>query len=301
MLSLFGFGKRHRSRRHSRKSVKPPAALLKMCRKLKIKTTSKKGGRRVYRKVSVLKKLLRHKKKMLLRKKKMLLRKKSRKVHKGRKKSRKVHKGHKVRKYRKAKEEDMEFGGRTRFGAVRFGAEGANEFGASSRRMAFGNDCSQKYKETYFGKRRSMASRKKAMTAFRKFYKRYCKVSPVRRRKVSPVRRRRSMRFGEGGNPPLWKSMGYEVCPMGQGGVLETTGLFASPCSNTVNEKVRDAEMNAVLPTYGLTGLTGMLTPVLGTLSGASLGGSSFGERRGARGKRYKAIDRKRWLRNRHQ
>jgi hypothetical protein len=75
--------------------------------------------------------------------------------------------------------------------------------------------------------------------------------------------------------------MGYEFCPMGQGGVLETTGLFASPCSKSVNQKLKNAEMKAVLPTYtgltgmgGIAGLTGMLSPVM-----AKSGGSSFGKR----------------------
>jgi hypothetical protein len=47
-------------------------------------------------------------------------------------------------------------------------------------------------------------------------------------------KRRRSRRrygFGNGGNPPLNASMGYEFCSNG-GGVLgaNSTGLFPSPC-----------------------------------------------------------------------
>lgn len=381
MLDLFGFGKRHRRpSRVSKKHVKkPPAALLRMCRKLKIKTTIKKGSRRVYKSVSVLKKLLRHKKKMLLRKKKMLLLRKKKKTQLRKLKKRfcKRSRNCVVRRYRREEEEEgeMEFGAPLRFGAVRFGQGGANEFGASARkrrRMGFGlspaemlqaaksqvtsqslktqaernaawaaatsarvpvpaqaaatsalvpipaqaaallkcknlaeNACKDQrptfrptiagcenkmcteWNSLLFGKRRpvrarrSMASRKKAMTAFRKFYKRYCKVTPVRRG---------GMRFGEGGNPPLWRSMGYEFCPLGQGGVLETTGLFASPCTKTVNQKVKDAELNAVLPTYdmgltGLTGLSGMFTPVMSALSGTDIAGGAagFGNRRRGR------------------
>jgi len=44
-------------------------------------------------------------------------------------------------------------------------------------------------------------------------------------------RRRRRYGFGNGGNPPLNASMGYEFCSNG-GGVLgaNSTGLFPSPC-----------------------------------------------------------------------
>ena len=57
------------------------------------------------------------------------------------------------------------------------------------------------------------------MKAFRSFYKRHYD---------------RSARFGNGGNPALNASMGYEFCPSGMGGVLgaNSTGLFPSPCTN---------------------------------------------------------------------
>uniref|UniRef100_A0A6C0AY84 Uncharacterized protein n=1 Tax=viral metagenome TaxID=1070528 RepID=A0A6C0AY84_9ZZZZ len=70
-MALFSFGKKRRvHRKKSGKGRKPPAALLKKCRKHHIKTTMKKGGKRVYRKVSTLKKLLARK-----------MRKMGRKVH----------------------------------------------------------------------------------------------------------------------------------------------------------------------------------------------------------------------------
>ena len=57
-MGFFSFGKKRKLHKRSRK---PPAALLKKCRKHHIKTTMKKGGKKVYRKVSILKKLLSHK------------------------------------------------------------------------------------------------------------------------------------------------------------------------------------------------------------------------------------------------
>ena len=49
--SMFG-----KKRKTSKKNVKPPAKILKMCKKLKIKVTIKRGSKRVYKSLSVLKK-----------------------------------------------------------------------------------------------------------------------------------------------------------------------------------------------------------------------------------------------------
>ena len=76
-MNLFSFGKKRKKVSRRKVAKKPPASLLKRCRKYRIKTTMKKGGKRVYRKVSMLKKLL---KKFL--KKKMHKIKKARKVRK---------------------------------------------------------------------------------------------------------------------------------------------------------------------------------------------------------------------------
>ena len=59
MLSFFSFGKK--KRRTSKRNSKPPTRLLKMCKKYRIKVTRKIGRKRVYKKVSVLKKQLRKK------------------------------------------------------------------------------------------------------------------------------------------------------------------------------------------------------------------------------------------------
>jgi hypothetical protein len=74
MLSLFGFGKKRKSK-NKRTNKKPPAKLLRLCKKLKIKVTIKRGRKRVYKKVTLLKKLCKRKMKL----------KKSRKVRKQRK------------------------------------------------------------------------------------------------------------------------------------------------------------------------------------------------------------------------
>lgn len=64
-MAFFLFGKKRRTRRKAskagKKTRKPPAAILKKCRKLKIKTTKKVGSKRVYRSISLLKKLIKNK------------------------------------------------------------------------------------------------------------------------------------------------------------------------------------------------------------------------------------------------
>ena len=206
MLSLFDFGKKRRrsvkkvSRKGSRKvrkgSRKPPARLLKICKKYHIKTTRKVGGKRVYKPSKVLAKMCLKKAMLKAKKKKM------------------------------------------------------------SRRSGFGNKKStmmmpkqmmgsEMMPPTAFGKRRGgrKVSKAAAMKAFKSFYKRHC----------SGMRR---SRFGNGGNPPLMNSMGYEFCPSGMGGVLgaNSTGLFPSPCTS-MNIGQSQAEAAATLPAYSSTGI----------------------------------------------
>jgi hypothetical protein len=59
-IQLFHFGKKKRKSR-SKKVRKPPAKLLKMCKRFKIKCTKKVGKRRVYKSAAVLKKQLKRK------------------------------------------------------------------------------------------------------------------------------------------------------------------------------------------------------------------------------------------------
>ena len=130
----------------------------------------------------------------------------------------------------------MEFGSRFRFGQC--GASYMDKpmmFGAP-KRISFGAKGSE------FGRRKPATkkiSKASAMKAFKAFYRRHC---------TSSMGRSRS-RFGNGGNPPLYQSMGYEFCPLGSGGVLgsNSTGLFPSPC-HSVNVKEAALERNVMLP-----------------------------------------------------
>jgi hypothetical protein len=69
-MAFFLFGKR-KIRRSAKKTKKPPAALLRRCRKLKIKTTKKVGRSKRYRSASLLKKLIKRKMKKMKKVKKM--------------------------------------------------------------------------------------------------------------------------------------------------------------------------------------------------------------------------------------
>jgi hypothetical protein len=74
---FFSFGKKKRTLRSTKKSRKPPAALIRMCKKHGIKCTRKVGRKRVYKSVSVLKKQLRRKKNLKKKKKSKSVKRKS--------------------------------------------------------------------------------------------------------------------------------------------------------------------------------------------------------------------------------
>jgi hypothetical protein len=272
MLSLLGFGKRRRRSTKSRKSAKkggrkPPAALLKMCKKYRVKTTVKRGTKRVYKKARLLKKLCMRKKKMMLKKKKST-------------KSRKVRRTRRVRRSRfggalsdiESKRPMLLFGAASgcglnkKPGMMGFGKKRAPKMNTRMamkqfdefykrhcshhlRKTRFGNlisdsVASKKFRKptvTEFGKKRYPKINKPlAMRQFKDFYKRHCHASS---------RMGGRFRFGSGGNPAL--SGGYEFCPSGQGGVLgaNSTGLFPSPCT-PYDAAQAAAEANVPLPTY---------------------------------------------------
>ncbi len=283
MLSLFGFGKRRKVKRSSKKSKavrKPPARLLKICKKYHVKATKKVGGRRCYKSVAVLKRMCLKKARAM--KKKMMKMMKRRKVSKRKSVKRKSHKRKSVHRKRRTnrmandEEEGMSFGSRrripmfgrrSRFGAnvvgtttknytvdPKTGAKYDNRTGLTASPSlndyktaydAFGEINTHAYdclnskgipqitcaKNMRFGKRRGSAkvSKAKAMKAFRSFWKRHCKG--------------RRSGFGNGGNPSLSASMGYEFCPNGMGGVLgaNSTGLFPSPCVSSSSSGAKAA------------------------------------------------------------
>jgi hypothetical protein len=69
MLSFLNFGKKKRKSRSKKGSRKPPAKILKACKRFKIKCTKKVGKRRVYKSVATLKKQLKRKMRKVRRRK----------------------------------------------------------------------------------------------------------------------------------------------------------------------------------------------------------------------------------------
>ena len=120
LSSLFGFGKRRRrsTKRSTKKhhSRKPPARLLKICKKYHVKATKKVGKHRVYKSVSVLKraclKKARAHRKKLLRKVKKHAKRSKKSVHRRRSHRRKSHR------MRMGEMDEMSFGRRYGFGAM---------------------------------------------------------------------------------------------------------------------------------------------------------------------------------------
>jgi len=237
MLSLFGFGKKRKSpsKKSSKKkgskkgNAKPPAKVLKMCKKLKVKVIIKRGSKRSYKKVSVLMKQCRRKLKMLKKLKKKMPKKSSKKAGSRRKGFR--------RSYKKK---------RSSFGSFRFGSScDAEKMMFGARRIRFGGSSAGMGME--FGKRRKAPKQKvtkaSAMKAFKEFYRRHC----------SPSLEFGRSRFGNGGNPALRESMGYEFCPLGSGGVLgaNSTGLFPSPCTSRNMGQVRREDSVMLPKRYG--------------------------------------------------
>jgi hypothetical protein len=270
-MGFFGFGKKKRTTRRKTVSKKPPARLIRICKKYRVKATRKVGGKRVYKSIKVLKKLCL--------KKAYALKKKLMKMAKSKKGSKKT-----TRRRRKSRfgeddeeEEDMSFGhrrsrfGQTMGGAIKESAKvaatnmgpvlvpkmGANVemMGIGPRLRNFYDDCQARNghyvapsctTSLRFGKRRRVgakASRKTAMKAFSAFFKRHCAG-------------RRGSRFGSGGNPPLSASMGYEFCPNGMGGVLgaNSTGLFPSPCIGSAPMTGRSSSFGgySMYPQFGM-------------------------------------------------
>ena len=219
MLSLFGFGKRRKVKRSSKKVKacrKPPSRLLKICKKYHVKATKKVGGRRCYKSIAVLKRMCLKKARAM--KKKMMKMMKRRKVSKRKVSKRKSVKRKSSKRRTNRMDDEMSFGSRRR--VPMFG---------SDHNMPNGMMMDDK---SMFGKRRGASvkvSKAKAMKAFRSFWKRHCKG--------------RKSGFGNGGNPTLSASMGYEFCPNGMGGVLgaNSTGLFPSPCVSSSSSGAKAA------------------------------------------------------------
>jgi len=268
MLATLSFGKRRRrsTKKSTKKVRKPPARLLKLCKKYRVKSSKRVGKHRVYKSVSVLKRQC-LKKAMALKKKLMKMHKKSKKTTRRRKTHRRGDEfgdemgfGRRRRRTRKTHAfgddsfgddsfgDDLEipedipmsaFGRYPQFGRSRFGGLTEDAKNMIGKQFSFGR--------SRFGSKQQCDTEGKKWTGINDkigtcgpygFGKRRSpKVSKAAAMKAfrtfykrhCAVNRR--TRFGSS-NPPLVNSMGYEFCSDGVGGVLgsNSTGLFPSPC-----------------------------------------------------------------------
>ena len=114
---------------------------------------------------------------------------------------------------------------RSGFGSGCGAMYGSGATGFGMRRLPSGGFAMGGRSMSAFGKKRRVVHKKKpvsraaAMKAFKKFYRLHCRATS------------RRSRFGAG-NPMLSMSMGGEFCPNG-GGVLESSGLYPSPCASS--------------------------------------------------------------------
>ena len=260
-MSFLGFGaRRRRSRkvsRKGRKGRKPSAQLIKMCKRYGVKVmrfgsrTTSFGSRRTksYKKAGALKKLcakairrrIKQVKRQMKNKKKSSGRRRRRARFGGVRKTlrglrRKAYKykytlgtagllggamvarrpGMRVRMRRYARRAGLMRpaslrGGRREADAYRYAANGVRRRGASKRATQTMKNFVHNFRLDKAGAGRKAFAESGRYLDFGK--------------------RRRRYRFGNGGNPPLSQSMGYEFCSNG-GGVLgaNSTGLFPSPC-----------------------------------------------------------------------
>jgi hypothetical protein len=257
MYSLFAFGKKRRSKRSSakgKKSRKPPAELIKICKMVGVKVTSKRGSKRVYKTVSVLKKIC-LKKLRKMEKKSSFGAKKKHAVGKSKKSSfgrlrrascmkkcgkvcrrkcqvaslkRKARRNPSKRNLGRLSKATKKTSTRRRTkkvapemsnALVKMSGFGNCQYNSPMNQMNFGGQDYGSAVAGYggmalFGKRRRAVPK---MT----------KKQLMKMLKGTSGRRRR-YRFGDGGNPSLMQSMGYEFDPTGKGGVLGmgSTGLF---------------------------------------------------------------------------
>jgi hypothetical protein len=259
MLSLFGFGKKRRSKRSSakgKKSRKPPAQLIKICKMVGVKVTSKRGSKRVYKTVSVLKKVCLKKLRKMEKKSSFGAKKKnaagkSKKSAFGRlRRASCVKKCGKVCR-RKCKVASLKRKARrnpskrnlarlskvtkktsTRRRTKKVSPEMSN---ALVKVSGFGNCQYSPMNQMKFGSS-DYANAANMMGGMAMFGKRRRSVPKMAKKQLMKLLkgtsgRRRRYRFGNGGNPSLMQSMGYEFDPTGKGGVLGmgSTGLFPTP------------------------------------------------------------------------
>jgi hypothetical protein len=231
MTLFFGKKRRRRTAKKAKSVKKPPARLLKICKKYRVKATKKVGKRRVYKSIAVLKRLC-LKKARALKKKLIKMAKRSKKTGK---------------KSKRATTRTRRRRTRSRFGDESGCPEGdikcIREWFKKKERSNFGDESGcpegdikcirewfkKKERESNFG----VCAPGYTYKVYPDGESRCAKFGAMRRLPMFGNRRGR-YGFGSGGNPDLNAAMGYSFCSDGNQGVLgsNNTGLFPSQCGS---------------------------------------------------------------------
>jgi len=281
-FNFFGFG-RKRTRKTSRKTVKPAKSLVKLCKKYGVKVTKKSGSKRTYKKTALLKKQCAKKIRSLIKRKSKFGARGSRfgVTPKRRGGSRRVPNSMTPVQKRSF---FRRYGGKIALGlagltgaaiagryahAAYKGRNSPTDPGARAlfdsdvaRAKALGNrgimrtkvagyqvkEMAPSFLGGYTAEEKALrnnqatmlqrlARRRNMQRALPALHAATAKQAAAKKALYGFGKRRRvqyrKYHFGNGGNPPLNSSMGYEFCS-GGGGVLgaNSTGLFPSPCMN---------------------------------------------------------------------
>jgi hypothetical protein len=235
---FFSFGKKKRkSPKKVKKGVKkvvnrkPPALLIKACKKLHIKVTKKVGKHRVYKKVSVLKKLLKRK---LKRTKKTVKRVKKHSV------KRKFRFGNAA-----AFTQPSDYGYnqtvKSALGSLSQSSQVATPASNINRPPGFGLEAGNLpiygvYRPFFTEQVPTMVGPNSIGFMGQPDGSLYPVGGPFSRYTSFGKKRKggRKARFGNGGNPPLMKTAGGRFCSNNTGILgMNTTGLFPTSCTNT--------------------------------------------------------------------
>ena len=225
MQSIFTFGKKRRvaskkskkSRKGGRKSRKggrkPPSRLLKMCKRLGVRTTVKRGSKRVYKSTALLMKMCKKKLRM-----------------------RKMRKSRFGSSCNQQQPPAPAFGRRRRSKKSKKKSYVSKKSAMKAFKSFYNKNCKPGLKRSRFGSSKSKMMNYSPMMdppmGPRRFGRsRFGEMDSAKPPKPPMGPRFGRSRFGGGGNPPLMSSMGFEFCPDGNGGVLMGSGLFPTGCT----------------------------------------------------------------------
>jgi len=229
-FNFFGFGRKRtrKTRKSTKKAVKPAKSLVRLCKKYGVKVTKKSGSKRTYKKTAVLKKQCAKKIRSLIKRKSKFgarrgsrfgVRPTSRRMPLPTRMTRRARiMGH-IRRHR------------GKYSGLGTALSTAATLAALRRAGYINLSGTGKASGQYNRAKHAVKERRMQYDDERSGLNNIGQLYDFGKRRRRGRRGIRRYRFGNGGNPSLSSSMGYEFCS-GGGGVLgaNSTGLFPSPC-----------------------------------------------------------------------